>query len=314
MHPAAGSPATARAPAAATVIACHGRHLRLRLGAGNVALARPARRNLDVVCGDEVECEHDSQHDELRVTAVRPRRTTLYRTDTRGRSELVAANVELLLVVVAPLPQSDLYVADRYLAAAASGRMDAALVVNKCDLAADAELDAGLGGFRLAGYTVFSCSARSGLGLGPLLQAIGRRTAMLVGQSGVGKSSLTRALVPESEAEVGELAQNAGGRHTTTTARLYDLPGGGRLLDAPGVRDFSPAVQHLEPASLGFIEVERWASQCRFSDCRHLKEPDCAVRAASATGAMDPRRYESYRRLRRLSNDLAALQVGRQRT
>lgn len=311
MHATAGPPAAPRAPA--TVVACHGRHLRLRLDSGSVTLARPARRNLDVVCGDEVEYEHDPQHDDMRVTVVRPRRTALYRTDARGRSEVVAANVDLLLVVIATLPQSDLYVADRYLAAAASGGMDAALVLNKCDLAADAGLDAGLAGLRLAGYAVFSCSARSGLGLGPLLHSIGQRTAMLVGQSGVGKSSLTRALVPGSEAEVGELAQDAGGRHTTTTARLYELPGGGRLLDAPGVRDFSPAIQHLEPATLGFVEVARWAPQCRFGDCRHLREPDCAVRAASEDGAMDPRRYESYRRLRRLSTDLAARQVGRQR-
>ena len=312
MHAATGSTTTPRAHA--TVVACHGRHLRLQLDAGGVALARPAGRKLEVVCGDEVDCEHDPQHDELRVTAVRPRRTALYRTDARGRSELVAANVELLLVVVAPLPQCDLYVADRYLAAAASARMDAALVLNKCELASDAGLDAGLEGLRLAGYAVYRCSAHGGVGLGPLLQAIGGRTAMLVGQSGVGKSSLTRALAPASEAEVGELAQNEGGRHTTTTARLYDLPGGGRLLDAPGVRDFSPAIQHLEPSSLGFVDVAHWAPRCRFKDCRHLKEPDCAVRAASASGALDPRRYESYRRLRRLSNDLTAIQVGRQRS
>jgi ribosome biogenesis GTPase len=308
-----GPPATPRPPQAATVVACYGRHLRLRLDGGAVALARPARRGLEVVCGDAVDCEHDPQHRELRVIAVQPRRTTLYRTDARGRSELVAANVDLLLVVVAALPPSDLFVADRYLAAAASGGMDAAVVANKCDLPADAGFEAGLAGFRLAGYAVFHCSARSGLGLEPLLAAIGRRTAMLAGQSGVGKSSLTRALVPESDAEVGELTHEAAGRHTTTTARLYELAGGGRLLDAPGVRDFSPAVQHLEPAALGFVEVARWAPQCRFSDCRHLHEPDCAVRAASAHGAMDPRRYESYRRLRRLSDALAARQPGRPR-
>jgi len=266
-----------------------------------------------VVCGDVVEYEYDAQHGELRVTAVRPRRTTLYRTDAGGRGEAVAANVDLLLVVVAPLPPSDLFVADRYLAAAASGGMQAAVVAGKCDLPADAGLEAGLAGFRLAGYTVFHCSAPARQGLEPLLAAIGRRTAMLVGQSGVGKSSLTRALVPGSDAEIGALTQDAAGRHTTTTARLYPLTAGGCLLDAPGVRDFSPAIQRLEPATLGFVEVARWAPACRFGDCRHLHEPDCAVRAASTSGAMDPRRYESYRRLRRLSADLTAQHANRRR-
>jgi ribosome biogenesis GTPase len=293
------------------VIACHGQHLRLRLPGGATAMARPARRNLEVVCGDEVRWEDDAQHGELRITAALPRRTALYRTDARGRAELVAANVDLLLVVLAPLPRCDPFVADRYLAAAASAGMEAALLLNKCDLPAGTALEQALAGLRLAGYAVLSCSAQQGRGLDELLRTIGTRTAMLVGQSGVGKSSLTLALAPGSGAAVGELAQDAGGRHTTTTARLYELPGGGRLLDAPGVRDFSPAVQQLEPATLGFPEVHRWAGQCRFADCRHLTEPDCAVRAASQSGAMDPRRYESYRRLRRLSQELAARQPRR---
>lgn len=314
MRPPTGSAATPQTRATATVIACHGRHLRLRLADSATTLARPPRRNVAVVCGDEVEWERDQQHDELHVTAVRPRRTALYRTDTRGHSELVAANVDLLLVVIASLPRCDPFIADRYLAAAASSGMDAALILNKADLSTDAGLEAQLSGLRLAGYAVLICSAHSQLGVEALRHMIGQRTAMLVGQSGVGKSSLTRALVPQSGAEIGELAQDAGGRHTTTTARLYDLPDGGRLLDAPGVRDFSPSVQQLEPAALGFVEVARWAPQCRFADCRHLTEPDCAVRAASQQGSMDPRRYESYRRLRRLSKDLATRQPGWRRS
>ncbi|MCC7462310.1 MAG: ribosome small subunit-dependent GTPase A [Gammaproteobacteria bacterium] len=300
MRPLTGSPPAPPASDSATVIACHGRQLRLRRPDGTTALARPARGNLQIVCGDEVRCARDAQHDELRVIEVRPRRTALQRSDARGRAELVAANVDLLLVVLAPLPRCDPFIADRYLAAAGSVAMDAAVVCNKCELPVDAALQAALAGLRLAGYPVHACSAREHTGLGALLGCIGARTAMLVGQSGVGKSSLTRALLPQSDALVGELASNAEGRHTTSTARLYDLPGGGHLLDAPGVRDFSPAVQQLDAATLGFAEVAAHAGQCRFTDCRHLAEPGCAVRAASERGALDPRRYESYRRLRRL--------------
>jgi ribosome biogenesis GTPase len=308
MSASAGFTRAAEPIVTATVIACHGRHLRLRLPGGAAALARPARRGLEVACGDAVRCAHDAQHDELRVTSVLPRRTALYRSNARGDGELVAANVELLLVVLAPVPRCDPFVADRYLAAAGSGGMDAALVLNKCELAEDAALAAALAGYRLAGYPLVHCSAHFGTGLDVLLGAIGPRTSMLVGQSGVGKSSLTRALVPGSEVATGDLASGAEGRHTTTTVRLYDLPGGGHLLDAPGVRDFSPAVQRLDPATLGFPEVGAQAGRCRFADCRHMAEPDCAVRAASAGGTMDPRRYESYRRLRRLREDLAIRQ------
>ena len=308
MSSATGSPPPPPAPATATVIACHGRQLRLRRTDDSTVLARPARRNLQVVCGDTVRCAHDMQHDELRILEVLPRRTALYRSDARGRAELVAANVELLLVVLAPLPRCDPFIADRYLAAAASGGMDAALVLNKSELPIDASLAAALAGLRLAGYAVHTCSARRHAGVDELLNLIGTRTAMLVGQSGVGKSSLTRALAPQSDAAVGDLASDEEGRHTTSTAWLYRLPCGGQLLDAPGVRDFSPAVQQLDAATLGFAEVSARAGQCRFTDCRHLAEPGCAVRAASEQGTLDPRRYESYRRLRRLHEDLLVRQ------
>jgi ribosome biogenesis GTPase len=126
---------------------------------------------------------------------------------------------------------------------------------------------------------------------------------MLVGQSGVGKSSLLRALVPDCDAAIGGLMREAEGRHTTTTTRLYGLAGGGTLLDSPGVRDFAPSLALLEPRSLGFVELAALASHCRFADCRHLQEPNCAVRAAVDAGQLSARRYESYRRLRRLHDD-----------
>jgi ribosome biogenesis GTPase len=114
---------------------------------------------------------------------------------------------------------------------------------------------------------------------------------------------------------VGALDRAAEGRHTTTAARAYDLAPSGQLFDSPGVRDFAPAIGALDPRSLGFPEVERLAVECRFQDCRHLREPGCAVLAATESGALDPRRYESYRRLRRLYEDLqAAASPGGRRT
>jgi ribosome biogenesis GTPase len=126
-----------------------------------------------------------------------------------------------------------------------------------------------------------------------------------VGQSGVGKSSLTRLLTEDShDIAIGGLMREEEGRHTTTASRLYECTGGGRIIDSPGVRDFAPAIEDLEGSALGFREVEALASHCRFQDCRHMQEPGCAVRAAVEASTMDARRYESYRRMRRLYEQL----------
>jgi ribosome biogenesis GTPase len=179
--------------------------------------------------------------------------------------------------------------------------------VNKSDLGIDAALAAELDAYAAAEYAALSSSAASGAGMRELLAALGPGTvAALVGQSGVGKSSLVRRLLPHAEVAVGELVRAEEGRHTTTAARLFDLPNGAALIDSPGVRDFAPAVSALDERTLGFPEVARLAAGCRFSDCRHMREPGCAVRAAAEDGSWHARRYESYRRLRRLREQLAA--------
>jgi ribosome biogenesis GTPase len=290
----------------ATVIAAFGRHVLVRDTAGAVHKARPFGRGVSLVCGDLVRCEADPRHRETHVVEALPRRTALYRSSRRGAPEAICANLSLLLVVCAPRPQADLFVVDRYLAAAASAGIGALIVLNKSDLGVEPELRSELEGYARLGLSTLECSVREARGLDKLLNACGGETAVLVGQSGVGKSSLVRHIVPGAEAETGELDRAAEGRHTTTASRLYDLPGGGHLIDSPGVRDFAPAVDRLEPRSLGFVEVDQRAGECRFLDCRHLREPDCAVRAAVERAEVSPRRYESYKRLRRLYDELTA--------
>lgn len=291
----------------ARVVATFGRHMTVRDAHGRLLRARPFGRSLTVVCGDEVRCRADPHHDELHVVEVLPRRTALYRANLRGRSEPVVANLDSLLVVLAPLPAPDLYVVDRYLAAAASARLEATLVVNKEELGIDAALAAELAAYAAAGYASVRCSAQTGAGTGGLLEALPRGgVAALVGQSGVGKSSLVARLLPGEQVAIGALVREEEGRHTTTASRLFDLPGERALIDSPGVRDFAPAIDSLDERSLGFVEVERLAPGCRFLDCRHMREPGCAVRAAAEAGTFHPRRYESYRRLRRLREELAA--------
>ncbi|HLY53077.1 MAG TPA: ribosome small subunit-dependent GTPase A [Steroidobacteraceae bacterium] len=298
----------------ARVVATFGRHLMVRDGAGRELRARPFGRSLAVVCGDQVRCRADPRHEELHVVEVLPRESALYRTNLRGRSEPVVANLQHLLVVLAPVPVPDLFVVDRYLCAAGSAGLSATLIVNKDELGVAAPLAAELAAYAAAGYRVVRCSAHTGAGSAELLAAVpAGAVAALVGQSGVGKSSLVARLLPQQRPVIGELASDEAGRHTTTAARLFELPGERGLIDSPGVRDFAPAIERLEPRSLGFVEVGRLAADCRFLDCQHLREPDCAVRAALGAGTLHARRYESYRRLRRLREELSPARAPRRR-
>jgi ribosome biogenesis GTPase len=290
----------------ARVTATFGRHLLVRNAAGKELKARPFGRGLTVVCGDNVRCRAGPHHDEIHVVEIIPRKTALYRSNVRGVTEPVVSNLSRLLVVLAPVPVPDLFVVDRYLAAAESVGIAGLLVVNKTELGIDGKLGAQLEVFGAAGYRWVPCSVKTGEGIETVLEICAGQDAALVGQSGVGKSSLVDRLIPGAEVEVGDLVREEEGRHTTTASRMFDLPRGGHLIDSPGVRDFAPAVDRLDARSLGFVEVDRLAPQCRFSDCRHMREPGCAVQAATETGAMSPRRYESYRRLRRLFEELTA--------
>ncbi|MFM8516940.1 MAG: ribosome small subunit-dependent GTPase A [Nevskiaceae bacterium] len=284
----------------AQVIAAYGRHLQVRDATGACHDARPFGRKMQCVCGDRVRCEIDAAHGEVHVLDILPRTTVLSRSTLRGDGEAVVANLSVVVVVFAPRPSPDLFVVDRYLCAASSAGLRALVLLNKVDLLEDVPATELTASFSAAGYPVLHCSTTGSEDLGALRDALHDETAVFVGQSGVGKSSLIGALVPQAQLITGELDRDAEGRHTTTSSRLYDLAGGGHVIDSPGVRDFAPAIDMLEPRSLGFPEVDRLSVACRFQDCQHLREPACAVRDAAENGSFDARRYESYRRLRRL--------------
>jgi ribosome biogenesis GTPase / thiamine phosphate phosphatase len=300
---------SAHAPAdrfEAEVIAAFGRHLLVRAG-GEELRARPSGRRLSIVCGDRVLCARNGS--EVLIVEVLPRRTLLARANLRGESEPVVANITQLVVVVAPLPRPDLFILDRYLCAATAAGIRGALALNKCDLETGEELESELRALQAAGYGRLHCSARHGRGLDELRRLLAGAVSVLVGQSGVGKSSLVRALIPQVDVPTGELVRDEEGRHTTTASRAYPLPAlagcaPGTLIDSPGVRDFAPAIDHLDERTLGFPEIAARSAGCRFLDCRHLQEPACAVIAALEAREISARRYESYRRLRRLYADL----------
>ncbi|GAC1307801.1 MAG: small ribosomal subunit biogenesis GTPase RsgA [Steroidobacteraceae bacterium] len=256
-------------------------------------------RKQRIVCGDRVAWTHRSAHDGASVESIEPRRNILERIDLRGRPEPVVANVDRVAIVVAPEPAVDWFLVDRYWAGAQLKSIAAVLVVNKADLGLAAE-NGEISIYRGLGLDCIVTASQTGAGLDALRAVLAGGVTMFVGQSGVGKSSLVNALVPQAAAQTAELTRDTEGRHTTTTARRYRLDAQTAIVDAPGVRDFAPPASLARAAQRGFVEVLGHSGGCRFNDCRHMEEPGCAVRAAVAAGAIAPRRYESYRRLCRL--------------
>lgn len=272
-------------------------------------LARPSGEHLDylvrgrkqhVVCGDHVNWSFDDHGKLAVITDIHDRHNVLERQPVgRAGTEILAANLSLLVVVCAPTPAPDWFLLDRYLCTGALMGCELLLVSNKADLPqTDRRHDAMLAVYADIGYPCLSVSAQHGTGIDTLRAALRDQTGILVGQSGVGKSSLINHLVPAANITIGAVsAATQEGTHTTTASAMHDLPGGGRLIDTPGVRDFIPMIPDSRDVQAGFPEIRSIADDCRFADCRHLREPNCAVKAALNAGTIDARRYESYKRL-----------------
>ena len=227
------------------------------------------------------------------------------RSDWSSDVALPISNIDRLAVVVATEPAPDWFLVDRYWAGAVLKDLDGLLIINKRDLGTDAmqpEFDT----YRGLNLRCVETAAHSGAGIPELARILEGGVTLLVGQSGVGKSSLVNALVPDAAAQTDELTRDVEGRHTTTTARWYHLGAHSAIVDAPGVRDFAPPAHLVRAAERGFVEIHRLSVNCRFKDCRHMEEPGCAVRSAVVAQLIAPRRYESYRRLFRLYEKLAS--------
>jgi ribosome biogenesis GTPase / thiamine phosphate phosphatase len=294
-----------------TVVASYGQRQLVEDAQGERHRAYVGKRGLRLVCGDRARWQPAADGGDVAVMELLPRDNELTRPDARGRIEVLAANIEQVVVVCAPEPALDPFIIDRYLAAAVAMGAHASVACNKADLAAPG-LDAALDEFRLIGHTVLRVSARAELGLDALREQLAGRCSILVGQSGVGKSSLLNALVPGLDVGTAQVSSATGeGRHKTTATTLHKLPGGGTLLDSPGVRDFAPALGDPRLAASGFREIVAAAEHCRFGNCRHMREPGCAVKEGVEAGAISARRYESYRRLLRLTEDLQSAKLTR---
>ncbi len=239
------------------------------------------------------------------ITALCDRRNALTRPNLRGQVEVLAANIDRLLVMAAPAPEPDWSIVDRYLCAAELIDASAAVIFNKADLPAGETVDEILDDYTRIGYDAVRCSAKTGLNMEAVAALLRDGVSIVVGQSGVGKSSLINRLLQDDRQRVAAISNKRGeGRHTTVNSAMLQLPGGGAVIDSPGVRDYAPALRPDEVV-VGYREIAAAGRDCRFANCRHLREPGCAVKAAVETGSISKRRYDSYRHLLAKTSKLA---------
>jgi ribosome biogenesis GTPase len=282
------------APLEGRIVASFGRRYLVELDNATVIDCVTRGKRSDLACGDFVTLQPTSPGAGV-IEKTAPRATLLYRSDAY-RQKLIAANVTQVIIVAASVPAFHEDLIDRCLAAAEHGGMAALIVLNKCELAEGPAALAGLELYRQIGYQLLALSAKQDIR--PLERCLAKQTSVLVGQSGVGKSTIINRLAPEAAARVAELSAALGaGRHTTTHARLYHLNADSHIIDSPGMQEFG--LHHLSADELAhaFVEFRPLLGHCRFRNCRHLHEPDCAIARACEAGTVSARRLTSYRKL-----------------
>lgn len=278
-----------------TIVSAHGRQYLVELTAGETLLCFPRGKRSEVACGDLVHVQRSSDTQGV-IDSILPRSTLLYRSN-EFRQKLIAANVTQIIIVVATEPPYSDELISRCIVAAESQDMKTLIVFNKCDLSDHIALTSmALAPFEKIGYPVLRLSARSDAeALRPYLSG---QTSVLVGQSGMGKSTLTNALLHDANAPTREISTALkAGKHTTTHATLYRFDTHSALIDSPGLQEFG--LRHLSKNAIehGFLELRSLQGQCRFRNCHHGREPDCAVHSAVRRGEIDPRRYAAFRTL-----------------
>ena len=263
-----------------------------------IVLCQSLRKLDTVVVGDKVLISQSSP-DQGRIEQLLPRRSVLQRPSRGDQIRPVAANIDTIFVVFAAEPDCDFLLLDQYLAICENCNIDAALVFNKIDLGCAESIEQELQNYLCLGYDLYRVSANQSIGITELQKILATQTSMFAGQSGVGKSSLTNTLLPDKTLRINSVSETTRhGRHTTTAATLYHLPEGGDLIDSPGVAIFGLAGLSEAQLAWGYREFQPLIGKCRFNDCRHVNDKDCAVREAAENGQIPLSRYQRFLKLR----------------
>jgi ribosome biogenesis GTPase len=278
------------------VVAAHGRQYRVECADGDILLCCTRGKHSEAVCGDVVQVRPAGAGQGV-IEKIEPRRNLLYRSNAQ-RAKRIAANVDQVILVVACEPAFSENLLQRGLIAAESAGIAPLIVLNKCDLTDKLPAArARLAPLVRLGYPVLEISARAG-GAETLRPHLLGKTSVLVGQSGMGKSTLVNALIPEARAATREISSALdSGKHTTTSARLYHLDAESHLIDSPGLQEFGLGHLDLDALERAFREFAPYLGQCRFRNCRHRQEPGCALQAAMAAGDIDAQRLALFHTL-----------------
>ncbi len=280
---------------AGLVVAAHGRQYRVELADRTTLLCVPRGKKSELVCGDRVLVDQVSAAQGV-ICALDARQTLLYRSD-KWKQKLIAANVTQIIIVVATEPSFSDELVTRCIVAAECQGIEVLILLNKCDLGERlADAKALLAPYRELGYRVLELAARHDPT--SVVPYLANHTSLLIGQSGMGKSTLTNALIPHAHAAIRAISQALKtGRHTTTQATLYHFSDDAALIDSPGLMAFG--LRHLSPEGVAgaFRELRPLLGHCRFRDCLHDREPDCRIQAALREGRINPRRYAAFRSL-----------------
>lgn len=276
------------------VIAAYGKRYGVELADGREISCVTRGKKTDLACGDRVQIKLTDTAEGV-IESNAPRTSLLYRSNA-FRSKLLAANVTQIIIVLATTPSFYEELLNRCLLAAEAAGINVVIVLNKCDLGDKQEAMAKLQRYETLGYRVLPMSAHQDISpLRPLLQG---HTSVLVGQSGMGKSTIVNALLPGQQVRTQEVSQVLdSGKHTTTAAHLYHLDADSHLIDSPGLQEFGLHHLDLEALEHAFIEFRPYLGKCRFNNCRHLQEPDCALREAAERHEIHPDRLHYYQAL-----------------
>lgn len=280
-----------------TVVIRHGVNVEISDQQGQRYYCSLRRSMQQLVVGDQVICQLDQDGNRGVINQQLPRQSTLIRQNRQGEKKTIAANIDRLLIVIAAEPNYQSILIDQYLVAAELLNIKPVLIFNKQDLlspSALAQVKLSLSTYQAIDIDVIYISCQQQLGLSSLNRHLQQHRCVLVGQSGVGKSSIIATLLPQQTIKIGKISEQGQGRHTTSQSQLYFLENGSELIDSPGIREFGLWPISIKELADGFRELKNYQKSCQFNNCRHQQEPGCAVKQAVKHGKISPQRLQNF--------------------